>query len=274
MAYKDTNSLSRRGLLQAGGVTAVFALSGCANSGTPSGENGQSNELGIETDEQSLVVPISDFENIEQVALVSPGGELHQKVDVTSGVSAVEINLRGYDPGEHNLNLLGAEDQVVYSTTVALEPSLRVEEILPTYGMSDQRFRQLYSQGVIGIRDHDFIIRLSNAGTAFTTVKGLQVVGESDLIESNANRPKRIRDRKTINPNESETVMTYATVIGVAAEYGRLPKSGSFKITIITSHGPDIEVSGTLVLQDTQSTPNVDGEADEAVVNDLSITRS
>ncbi|WP_157972649.1 hypothetical protein [Haloprofundus halophilus] len=130
-------TVDRRTVLSSIAGTTLLGLAGCTSdrdnnagsNGTESSGSSSGPFEQVSVEGLQLVVELTAEAEVEQLNVIAPNGALFDKQELSQGVSRAAFKLgTSYDPGEYRILALRGDDEVG-SSTLTIEPELRIVEV-------------------------------------------------------------------------------------------------------------------------------------------------
>ena len=258
-----TTHCPRRTALQTVTGAVVGCLAGCLStndtSAPPSGA-GPIEDVGVEGTE--LVVKHTTADNVDQLNLIQPNGELFAQRTVAAGSQQASFSIgTAYDPGEYTVVALRGEERVD-ETTLSIEPDLEITEM----GIGRNQPRKMWNDGGDKTSDEAFVT-VENRGSGPESITKLLFTGDvpypSDEDGTNYAMDEDVSgiynpstgseaDSLTITADEQLTLYSsrspFAFVPGAGTSCADDRQSGEFLLSIKTRVGRDT-ISKTYSIQ-------------------------
>lgn len=141
---------TRRELIVAGSVGAVAAIAGCSGSeddpssgGSPEEENEPSQQSVFQDIEVGTELTISvEDSDVEDVRIAGPDGSMVARQSPGEMDDTVTVDLlSGYSPGQHTIEAVDSEGEVIGTETVSIEPEINFTD----FGF-DSQYEELREQ--------------------------------------------------------------------------------------------------------------------------------
>ncbi|SIS15901.1 hypothetical protein SAMN05421752_11558 [Natronorubrum thiooxidans] len=231
------------------GITT--GLAGCTSSGN--GSDDRSTDAAgdviqsVDVDGLELVIELKRDE-IDQLNVIAPSGDLFSQQTIESGVSQVSIDVgTDYSPGEYEIIGL-ADEESVEAVRVSLEPDLELTELR----LGRDHPEEMYDGASDSQIDAEAILSVTNQGTGPTAVTALRFEGDvpfpthesyDENDESGIYDPENDfgADADSITIPAGETVLVYSnsrpfSPAGTRSKCNSVGRNGQFTVHLFAIH--------------------------------------
>jgi len=268
---QDNPHLSRRTALRTVAGAALASVAGCLNNGdspgggnsTPSDEGGVIQEVTVEGTE--LVVEYSSEEEVDQINLVQPNGELFGQRETAAGSQQVSFEIgTSYEPGEYTVVALSGEETLA-ETSSAIQPEIGIQEVGLYRNNPEKPWDEVYGDTETDrLKNGEAYVTVENTGSGPEAVVELIFSGDvPNPVEDPRGSGMYETEQVVISPGETTDLFSSSFPFGSESEEGMgcSPdgNSGQFTVTVRTQVGGD-QVSKSFDVQYSGSTEMSDCE--------------
>ncbi|GAB6861955.1 hypothetical protein ACFR97_15950 [Haloplanus litoreus] len=268
---QDNPHLSRRTALRTVAGAALASVAGCLNNGdspgggnsTPSDEGGVIQEITVEGTE--LVVEYSSEEEVDQINLVQPNGELFGQRETAAGSQQVSFEIgTSYEPGEYTVVALSGEETLAESSSV-IQPEIGIQEVGLYRNNPEKPWDEVYGDTETDrLKNGEAYVTVENTGSGPEAIVELIFSGDvPNPVEDPRGSGMYETEQVVISPGETTDLFSSSFPFGSESEEGMgcSPdgNSGQFTVTVRTQVGGD-QVSKSFDVQYSGSTEMSDCE--------------
>jgi len=268
---QDNPHLSRRTALRTVAGAALASVAGCLNNGdspgggnsTPSDEGGVIQQVTVEGTE--LVVEYSSEEEVDQINLVQPNGELFGQRETAAGSQQVSFEIgTSYEPGEYTVVALSGEETLA-ETSSAIQPEIGIQEVGLYRNNPEKPWDEVYGDTETDrLKNGEAYVTVENTGSGPEAVVELIFSGDvPNPVEDPRGSGMYETEQVVISPGETTDLFSSSFPFGSESEEGMgcSPdgNSGQFTVTVRTQVGGD-QVSKSFDVQYSGSTEMSDCE--------------
>ncbi|MFA1612603.1 hypothetical protein [Halobellus rubicundus] len=268
---QDNPHLSRRTALRTVAGAALASVAGCLNNGdspgggnsTPSDEGGVIQEVTVEGTE--LVVEYSSEEEVDQINLVQPNGELFGQRETAAGSQQVSFEIgTSYEPGEYTVVALSGEETLAESSSV-IQPEIGIQEVGLYRNNPEKPWDEVYGDTETDrLKNGEAYVTVENTGSGPEAIVELIFSGDvPNPVEDPRGSGMYETEQVVISPGETTDLFSSSFPFGSESEEGMgcSPdgNSGQFTVTVRTQVGGD-QVSRSFDVQYSGSTEMSDCE--------------
>ncbi|WP_255153102.1 hypothetical protein [Halorarius halobius] len=268
---QDNPHLSRRTALRTVAGAALASVAGCLNNGdspgggnsTPSDEGGVIQEVTIEGTE--LVVEYSSEEEVDQINLVQPNGELFGQRETAAGSQQVSFEIgTSYEPGEYTVVALSGEETLA-ETSSLIQPEIGIQEVGLYRNNPEKPWDEVYGDTETDrLKNGEAYVTVENTGSGPEAIVELIFSGDvPNPVEDPRGSGMYETEQVVISPGETTDLFSSSFPFGSESEEGMgcSPdgNSGQFTVTVRTQVGGD-QVSKSFDVQYSGSTEMSDCE--------------
>ncbi|WP_435185692.1 hypothetical protein [Halobellus sp. EA9] len=268
---QDNPHLSRRTALRTVAGAALASVAGCLNNGdspgggnsTPSDEGGVIQEVTVEGTE--LVVEYSSEEEVDQINLVQPNGELFGQRETAAGSQQVSFEIgTSYEPGEYTVVALSGEEPLAESSSV-IQPEIGIQEVGLYRNNPEKPWDEVYGDTETDrLKNGEAYVTVENTGSGPEAIVELIFSGDvPNPVEDPRGSGMYETEQVVISPGETTDLFSSSFPFGSESEEGMgcSPdgNSGQFTVTVRTQVGGD-QVSKSFDVQYSGSTEMSDCE--------------
>jgi hypothetical protein len=268
---QDNPHLSRRTALRTVAGAALASVAGCLNNGdspgggnsTPSDEGGVIQEVTVEGTE--LVVEYSSEEEVDQINLVQPNGELFGQRETAAGSQQVSFEIgTSYEPGEYTVVALSGEETLAESSSV-IQPEIGIQEVGLYRNNPEKPWDEVYGDTETDrLKNGEAYVTVENTGSGPEAIVELIFSGDvPNPVEDPRGSGMYETEQVVISPGETTDLFSSSFPFGSESEEGMgcSPdgNSGQFTVTVRTQVGGD-QVSKSFDVQYSGSTEMSDCE--------------
>lgn len=268
---QDNPHLSRRTALRTVAGAALASVAGCLNNGdspgggnsTPSDEGGVIQEVTIEGTE--LVVEYSSEEEVDQINLVQPNGELFGQRETAAGSQQVSFEIgTSYEPGEYTVVALSGEETLA-ETSSLIQPEIGIQEVGLYRNNPEKPWDEVYGDTETDrLKNGEAYVTVENTGSGPEAIVEFIFSGDvPNPVEDPRGSGMYETEQVVISPGETTDLFSSSFPFGSESEEGMgCPpdgNSGQFTVTVRTQVGGD-QVSKSFDVQYSGSTEMSDCE--------------
>jgi hypothetical protein len=268
---QDNPHLSRRTALRTVAGAALASVAGCLNNGdspgggnsTPSDEGGVIQEVTVEGTE--LVVEYSSEEEVDQINLVQPNGELFGQRETAAGSQQVSFEIgTSYEPGEYTVVALSGEETLA-ETSSLIQPEIGIQEVGLYRNNPEKPWDEVYGDTETDrLKNGEAYVTVENTGSGPEAIVELIFSGDvPNPVEDPRGSGMYETEQVVISPGETTDLFSSSFPFGSESEEGMgcSPdgNSGQFTVTVRTQVGGD-QVSKSFDVQYSGSTEMSDCE--------------
>ncbi|RLM32950.1 hypothetical protein [Haloarcula sp. Atlit-120R] len=266
---QDNPHLSRRTALRTVAGAALASVAGCLNNGdspgggnsTLSDEGGVIQEVTIEGTE--LVVEYSSEEEVDQINLVQPNGELFGQRETAAGSQQVSFEIgTSYEPGEYTVVALSGEETLA-ETSSLIQPEIGIQEVGLYRNNPEKPWDEVYGDTETDrLKNGEAYVTVENTGSGPEAIVELIFSGDvPNPVEDPRGSGMYETEQVVISPGETTDLFSSSFPFGSESEEGMgcSPdgNSGQFTVTVRTQVGGDqvsksfdVEYSGSTEMSD------------------------
>ena len=266
---QDNPHLSRRTALRTVAGAALASVAGCLNNGdspgggnsTPSDEGGVIQQVTVEGTE--LVVEYSSEEEVDQINLVQPNGELFGQRETAAGSQQVSFEIgTSYEPGEYTVVALSGEETLAESSSL-IQPEIGIQEVGLYRNNPEKPWDEVYGDTETDrLKNGEAYVTVENTGSGPEAVVELIFSGDvPNPVEDPRGSGMYETEQVVISPGETTDLFSSSFPFGSESEEGMgcSPdgNSGQFTVTVRTQIGGDqvsksfdVEYSGSTEMSD------------------------
>ena len=268
---QDNPHLSRRTALRTVAGAALVSMAGCLNNGdspgngnsTPSDEGGVIQQVTVEGTE--LVVEYSSEEEVDQINLVQPNGELFGQRETAAGSQQVSFEIgTSYEPGEYTVVALSGEETLA-ETSSLIQPEIGIQEVGLYRNNPEKPWDEVYGDTETDrLKNGEAYVTVENTGSGPEAIVELIFSGDvPNPVEDPRGSGMYETEQVVISPGETTDLFSSSFPFGSESEEGMgcSPdgNSGQFTVTVRTQVGGD-QVSESFDVQYSGSTEMSDCE--------------
>ena len=268
---QDNPHLSRRTALRTVAGAALASVAGCLNNGdspgdgnsTASDDGGIIQQVTVEGTE--LVVEYSSEEEVDQINLVQPNGELFGQRETAAGSQQVSFEIgTSYEPGEYTVVALSGEETLAESSSV-IQPEIGIQEVGLYRNNPEKPWDEVYGDTETDrLKNGEAYVTVENTGSGPEAIVELIFSGDvPNPVEDPRGSGMYETEQVVISPGETTDLFSSSFPFGSESEEGMgcSPdgNSGQFTVTVRTQVGGD-QVSKSFDVQYSGSTEMSDCE--------------
>jgi hypothetical protein len=244
--------LSRRNALRTVGGCTLVSLAGClTTNGDPRGNNDPNSSDEEETIQQvtvngtELVVKYSPEEEVEQINLVKPSGEVFGQRETVAGSQQISFEIgTSYEPGEYTVVALSGEETLAESSAV-VEPEIRIRDIGLYRNDPDKPWDEVYGDTETDrLKNGEAYVTVENTGSGPETIVELIFSGDvPNPVEDPQGSGMYETEQVALLPGERTDLFSSSFPFGSESQEGMgcspNGNSGQLTITVQTQVGGD-----------------------------------
>ena len=266
---QDNPHLSRRTALRTVAGAALASVAGCLNNGdspgggnsTPSDEGGVIQEVTVEGTE--LVVEYSSEEEVDQINVIQPNGELFGQRETAAGSQQVSFEIgTSYEPGEYTVVALSGEETLAESSSL-IQPEIGIQEVGLYRNNPEKPWDEVYGDTETDrLKNGEAYVTVENTGSGPEAIVELIFSGDvPNPVEDPRGSGMYETEQVVISPGETTDLFSSSFPFGSESEEGMgcSPdgNSGQFTVTVRTqvdgdqvSKSFDVQYSGSTEMSD------------------------
>ena len=261
-----TTHCPRRTALQTVTGAVVGCLAGCLSTNdtsAPSSGAGPIEDVAVEGTE--LVVKHTSADNVDQLNLIQPNGELFEQRTVAAGSQQASFSIgTAYDPGEYTVVALSG-DNTLGERSVVIRPELQIQTVGLYRNKPDKPWDEVYGDTETNrLKNGEACVTVKNSGSGPDAVVELLFSGEvPNPVSDPRGNGIHEAEQVIIPPQKTVDLFSSSFPFGSTAEDGMgcSPdgNSGQFTVIVQTQVGGDNR-SNSFDVQYTDSTEMSDCE--------------
>jgi len=266
---QDNPHLSRRTALRTVAGVALVSVAGCLNNddspgggnSTPSDEGGVIQQVTVEGTE--LVVEYSSEEEVDQINLIQPNGELFGQRETAAGSQRVSFEIgTSYESGEYTVVALSGEETIAESSSL-IQPEIGIQEVGLYRNNPEKPWDEVYGDTETDrLKNGEAYVTVENTGSGPEAVVELIFSGDvPNPVEDPRGSGMYETEQVVISPGETTDLFSSSFPFGSESEEGMgcSPdgNSGQFTVTVRTqvdgdqvSESFDVQYSGSTEMSD------------------------